>query len=67
MFDIDYKSLFFCSLLSKTRDTHMATRLTSHVSRVSRLRRSRVRALLSLNLKKKRDCSQSMFDIFGMV
>ena len=29
------------------------------VSRVSRLRRSRARALLSLKLKKKRDCSQS--------
>ena len=29
------------------------------VSRVSRLRRSRARALLSLNLRKKRDCSQS--------
>ena len=29
------------------------------VSGVSRLRRSRARALLSLNLKKKRDCSQS--------
>ena len=29
------------------------------VSRVSRLRRSRARALLSLNLQKKRDCSQS--------
>ena len=29
------------------------------VSHVSRLRRSRARALLSLNLKKKRDCSQS--------
>ena len=43
----------------------MATRVTDDalVSRVSRLRRSRVRALLSLNLKKKRDCSQSMFDL----
>ena len=39
----------------------MATRVTDAalVSRVSRLRRSRARALLSLNLKKKRDCSQS--------
>ena len=42
----------------------MATRVTDDareesVSRVSRLRRSRARALLSLNLKKKRDCSQS--------
>ena len=43
----------------------MATRVTDDalVSRVSGLRRSRVRALLSLNLKKKRDCSQSMFDL----
>ena len=39
----------------------MATRVNDGalVSRVSRLRRSRARALLSLNLKKKRDCSQS--------
>ena len=42
----------------------MATRVTARDgrglgSRVSRLRRSRARALLSLNLKKKRDCSQS--------
>ena len=39
----------------------MATRVTDAalVSRVSRLRRSRARALLPLNLKKKRDCSQS--------
>ena len=29
------------------------------ISRISQLRRSRARALLSLNLKKKRDCSQS--------
>ena len=33
------------------------------VSRVSLLRRSRARALLSLNLKKKRDCSQSTYRI----
>ena len=57
-------SLFFCSPSSKTRDTQMATRVTDGarralVSRVSRLRRSRARALLSLNLKKKRDYSQS--------
>ena len=37
------------------RERHAATL----VSRVSRLRRSLARALLSLNLKKKRDCSQS--------
>ena len=42
---------------SKTLDTQMAMR-------VSRLRRSRARALLSLNLKKKRDCSQSIITIF---
>ena len=35
--------------------------VSSLVSRVSRLRRSRVRALLSLNPKKKRDYSQSMY------
>ena len=39
----------------------MATRVNDGalVSRVSRLRRSRARALLSQNLKKKRDCWQS--------
>ena len=41
----------------------MATRVTdgaaAFVSRVSQLRRSRARALLSLNLKETRDCSQS--------
>ena len=51
----------------------MATRVTDGarrerhalVSRVSRLRRSRARALLSgLNLKKKRDCSQSLQHCF---
>ena len=36
-----------------------SSRAAALVSRVSRLRRSRARALLSLNLKKKRDCSQS--------
>ena len=43
----------------------MATRVTDGArrSRVPRLRHSRARALLSLNLKKKRDCSQSMFDL----
>ena len=46
-------SLFFCSPSSKTRDTQTATRVTDGalVSRVSRLRRSRTRTLLSLNLK----------------
>ena len=33
------------------------------VSHFSRLRRSRARALLSLNLKEKRDCSQSTYRI----
>ena len=36
-----------------------SSRAAALVSRVSRLRRFRERALLSLNLKKKRDCSQS--------
>ena len=36
-----------------------SSRAAAPVSRVSRLRRSRARALLSLNLKKRRDCSQS--------
>ena len=36
----------------------MATRVTDGAGR-ERLRRSRARALLSLNLKKNRDCSQS--------
>ena len=36
-----------------------SSRAAALVSRVSRLRRSRARALLSLNLKKKSDCSQS--------
>ena len=43
----------------------MATRVTEAalVSRVSRLRGSRARALLSLNLKKKRDYSQSIKEL----
>ena len=41
------------------RETLFSSRAAALVSRVSRLRRSRARALLSLNLKKKRDCSQS--------
>ena len=41
-----------------TRVTEGA-RQTALVSHVSRLRRSRARAMLSLNLSKKRDCSQS--------
>ena len=38
----------------------LSSRATALVSRVSRPRRSRARALLSLNLKKRRDCSQSI-------
>ena len=44
----------------------MATRVTDGARRerrVSRLHRSRARALLSLNLKKKRDCLQSTIPI----
>ena len=43
----------------------MATRVTEAalVSRVSRLRGSRARALLSLNLKKRRDCWQSIKEL----
>ena len=44
----------------KARDGR-GTRAATLVSRASRLRRSRARALLSLNLKKKRDCSQSIW------
>ena len=36
-----------------------SSRAAALVSRFSRLRRSHARALLSLNLKKKRDCLQS--------
>ena len=43
----------------KKRVSLFSSRTAALVSRVSRLRRSRARALLSLNLKKKRDCSQS--------
>ena len=41
------------------RERPFSSRAAALVSRVSRLRRSRARALLSLNLTKKRDCSQS--------
>ena len=41
------------------RKSLFSSRAAAPVSRVSRLRRSRARALLSLNLKKKRDYSQS--------
>ena len=43
-----------------TRVTDGARRAAALVSRVSRLCRSRARALLSLHLKEKRDCLQSI-------
>ena len=45
--------------LAKRAVSLFSSRAAALVSRVSRLRRSRARALLPLNLKKKRDCSQS--------
>ena len=45
------------------KETLFSSRAAALVSRVSRLRRSRARALLSLNLKKKRDCSQSSLSL----
>ena len=45
--------------LAKRAVSLFSSRAAALVSRVSRLRRSRARALLSLNLKKKRECSQS--------
>ena len=45
------------------RESLFSSLAAALVSRVSRLRRSRARALLSLNLKKKRDCSQSTYRI----
>ena len=45
--------------LAKRAVSLFSSRAAALVSRVSRLRRSRARALLSLKLKKKRDCSQS--------
>ena len=47
----------------KERLFFFSSRSALLVSHVSRLRRSRARALLSLNLKKKRDCSQSTYRI----
>ena len=46
--------------LAKWAVSLFSSRAAALVSHVSRLRRSRARALLSLNLKKKRDCSQSI-------
>ena len=46
--------------LAKRAVSLFSSRAAALVSRVSRLRRSRARALLPLNLKKKRDCSQSI-------
>ena len=45
--------------LAKRAVSLFSSRAATLVSHVSRLRCSRARALLSLNLKKKRDCSQS--------
>ena len=61
---LDYEqSLFFCSPSSKTRDTQMAMRVTDGARQerpsFNASRGSRSRALLSLNLKKRRDCLQS--------
>ena len=50
---------FNSSALAKRAVSLFSSRAAALVSRISRLRRSRVRALLSLNLKKKRDCPQS--------
>ena len=49
--------------LAKRAVSLFSSRAAALVSRVSRLRRSRARALLSLNLKKKRDCSQSIHKV----
>ena len=46
--------------LAKRAVSLFSSRAAALVSRVSRLRCSRARALLSVNLKKKRDCSQSI-------
>lgn len=53
------QSLFFLGPSSKTRDTQMTTRLTEGARPWGHHARARV--LPSLNLKKKRDCSQSNF------
>ena len=44
------------------RDNSFSSRAAALVSRVSRLRRPRARAFPLLNRKKKRDCSQSVYD-----
>ena len=51
--------------LAKRAVSLFSSRAAALVSRVSRLRRSRARALLSLNLKKKRDWSQSRSAVLG--
>ena len=48
----------------ENRETLFSSRAAALVSRFSQLPRSRARALLSLNLKKKRDCSQSSIYYF---
>ena len=60
---LDYEQSLFSVVRRAKRETRKWPR-AALVSRVSRLRRSRARALLSLNLKKKRDCSQSSSILF---
>ena len=53
--------------LAKRAVSLFSSRAAALVSRVSRLRRSRARALLSgLNLKKERDCSQSTYFVVAL-
>ena len=69
--NLDYEQSLFSVVRRAKRETRKwprawlmardgrGTKNDALVSRVSRLRRFRARALLSLNLKKNRDCSQS--------
>ena len=65
--NLDYEQSLFSVVRRAKRETRKwlmardgrGTENAALVSRVSRLRRFRTRALLSLNLKKNRDCSQS--------
>ena len=63
--NLDYeRSIFFLSLLSGTRETRKWLRawLKARDGRGFAARRSRARALPSLNLKKNRDCLQSTYN-----
>ena len=63
--NLDYeRSIFFLSLLSGTRETRKWLRawLKAPDGRGFAARRSRARALPSLNLKKNRDCLQSTYN-----